>query len=76
MAGGKPELLERTTYPCCVDPSEIEKAYYWRHYDENACRTGHSPKGPLELVEREIPEPGAGAVRIKFRRAASATATR
>jgi D-arabinose 1-dehydrogenase-like Zn-dependent alcohol dehydrogenase len=23
------------------------------------------PKGPLEMVEREIPEPGAGAVRIK-----------
>jgi D-arabinose 1-dehydrogenase-like Zn-dependent alcohol dehydrogenase len=23
------------------------------------------PKGPLELVEREIPEPGAGSVRIK-----------
>ena len=23
------------------------------------------PKGPLELVERDIPEPGAGAVRIK-----------
>ncbi len=23
------------------------------------------PKGPLEIVEREIPEPGAGAVRIK-----------
>jgi len=24
------------------------------------------PKGPLELVEREIPEPGAGAVRVKI----------
>jgi D-arabinose 1-dehydrogenase-like Zn-dependent alcohol dehydrogenase len=23
------------------------------------------PKGPLELVEREIPEPGVGSVRIK-----------
>ena len=23
------------------------------------------PKGPLELVEREIPEPGTGSVRIK-----------
>jgi D-arabinose 1-dehydrogenase-like Zn-dependent alcohol dehydrogenase len=23
------------------------------------------PKGPLELVEREIPEPAAGSVRIK-----------
>ena len=23
------------------------------------------PKGPLELVERDIPEPGAGFVRIK-----------
>ena len=23
------------------------------------------PKGPFEIVEREIPEPGAGAVRIK-----------
>ncbi len=23
------------------------------------------PNGPLEIVEREIPEPGAGSVRIK-----------
>src|SRR5574341_2082187 len=23
------------------------------------------PKGPLELVERQIPEPGAGSVRVK-----------
>lgn len=23
------------------------------------------PKGPFDLVEREIPEPGAGSVRIK-----------
>ena len=28
-----------------------------------ACRSG--PGGPFELVEREIPEPAAGAVRIK-----------
>jgi D-arabinose 1-dehydrogenase-like Zn-dependent alcohol dehydrogenase len=25
-----------------------------------------SPKGPLELVERKIPEPGAGSVRVKI----------
>ena len=24
-----------------------------------------SPKGPFEIVERPIPEPGAGSVRIK-----------
>ena len=24
-----------------------------------------APKGPLEVVEREIPEPPAGAVRVK-----------
>ncbi|PWU78723.1 MAG: hypothetical protein DLM72_20975 [Candidatus Nitrosopolaris wilkensis] len=24
-----------------------------------------APKGPLEVVERDIPEPGAGKVRIK-----------
>ena len=34
------------------------------------------PKGPFEIVERPIPEPGAGSVRIKVQAAASATAIR
>ena len=34
------------------------------------------PKGDFELVERDIPEPRAGTVRIKGKPAASATATR
>ena len=34
------------------------------------------PKGPLEIVEREIPEPGVGSVRLKSKRAASVTAMR
>ena len=34
-------------------------------YAEDACRPDHRPGGPFEIVERELPEPGAGWVRIK-----------
>lgn len=34
------------------------------------------PDGPFEIVEREIPEPGAGRVRIKVEACGTATATR
>ncbi len=33
------------------------------------------PKGPFEIVEREIPTPRAGTVRIKVRLVVSAIAT-
>jgi len=34
------------------------------------------PNGPFEIVDRQIPEPGAGSVRIQVQLVASATAIR
>ena len=41
------------------------KTYDRRNYVEDACRASHSSEWAFEIVEREIPEPGAGSVRIK-----------
>ncbi len=40
-------------------------AEYRRTYGEDACGAGSQPGGEWELVEREIPEPGPGKVRVK-----------
>src|SRR6476659_6299746 len=53
-------------YECAERPSD------WPSMSENGgmatmrCVQVSRPKGPLELVERAVPEPGPGAVRIRI----------